>query len=625
MPPAGPSRAQRAGVVLAWLSLAAILVSALAALGLSFRYDVFGLRVSLHNPMRPLWLAVLLGFVAALLAGLERAAAPFQYPHRALSRHAVYIAAALAIGIGILTVNGRTRVAGGADQSGYVSQSKLWLAGKLAIETPLAHELTVEFGQWVFTPSGYRPSGDLGTAVPLYPPGAPLLMAAAQTMAGDGAEYLVGPACLAGMTLIAFFLGRRLGGPDAGLLAAAATAASPIALYEAVQPMSDVPAAFCWTLAVWLLTHGTLPLSLLAAVAATVACFVRPNLFAVAPLLIAAAAWSWRTPGRRIGRVFVFALPIVAAAASWALYQRFMYGNVTETGYGGISNLFSLSHVLANLQRYPVWILSTHSPLILLALAGPLAIRRGWVEPAVDRGDAERFAWSGIVFFAALQGFYLLYLVFEDWVFVRFLLPALPWLLVSFGAAIAGLLRNLPSPIRGTAVLLATALVATWGVAEARSRGAFRLILSEHRYMRVVDFARTLPPNAAYVTLQHSGSLYYYLSVPVVRWDWLGPDELDRAVAGLAARGRPVYAVLENWEETRFRERFAGAQTIAKLVDPIFQTGLPTEIKVHVYRLAGTTTAAAAGPVSWPRPPAPRIPSTPAAPGLALSLASSGR
>ena len=88
MSPPGSSRAQRIGVVLAWLSLAALLVSALTAFGFSFRYDVYGVRVSLHNPMRPLAWAALLGIVAVWLAGLERATAPFRYPHRALSRAA---------------------------------------------------------------------------------------------------------------------------------------------------------------------------------------------------------------------------------------------------------------------------------------------------------------------------------------------------------------------------------------------------------------------------------------------------------------------------------------------------------------------------------------------------------
>jgi hypothetical protein len=302
-----------------------------------------------------------------------------------------------------------------------------------------------------------------------------------------------------------------------------------------------------------------------------------------------------------------------------------MYGNVTTTGYGDISTLFSLDHVFANLQRYPRWIVSTHSPLILLALLGPIAIRRGWVDPAVNRGDAERFAWSGVAFFAALLGFYLLYLVFDDWVYVRFLLPGFPWLLVSFAAAIAALFHRAPGPIRGTGLLIAAVVIATWGVGQARSQGAFRLVQSEHRYVQVVDFVRSLPPNAAFVTVLHSGSLHYYLGFSVVRWDWLGTDELDRAVAEISARGRPVYAVLESREEVQFRERFAGARTIARLVDPLFQAGVPTEITVRVYRLAGTTTAAAADSVSSPPPPAPRIPSTPAAPGRAPSPASSNR
>ena len=71
-------------------------------------------------------------------------------------------------------------------------------------------------------------------------------------------------------------------------------------------------------------------------------------------------------------------------------------------------------------------------------------------------------AWSGLVFFAALQVFYLLYLVFDDWVSFRFLLPALPWALALQACAFAALCRVAPPRRRKAALVLTAILVASW-------------------------------------------------------------------------------------------------------------------------------------------------------------------
>ena len=91
--------------------------------------------------------------------------------------------------------------------------------------------------------------------VPGYPPGFPLLLALAGSIGGEQAAFAVVPLSAAGLIIVAFMLGRRLGGPDTALIAAAAVGASPILIFQSLQPMSDVPAAFWWSLAVLLLTH----------------------------------------------------------------------------------------------------------------------------------------------------------------------------------------------------------------------------------------------------------------------------------------------------------------------------------------------------------------------------------
>lgn len=624
MLPAEASRTQRIGVGLVWLALAALALSLVAAAGAGFRYDVLGVRISVNNPVRPVIWSLVLAAAGTWLAGLERAATVFGPWQRTLNNYAAATAAVFAISVGVVTHDRGAHVAGGADASGYVSQSKLWLRGSLTLPTPLWHEITLANGQYAFTPLGYRPSGILGTAVPGYPAGLPLLMAAAQAAGGDGAEYAVVPVCAAGLVFVTFLLGRRIGGGAAGLIAAVAIGTAPTFLFQAVQPMSDVPAACFWTLAILLLTYDELGLTFAAGVAGAVACVVRPNLFALAPMLLAAALW-WLKPHSRAARVVLFAVPLVAAATFVILLQRSLYGSATTTGYGSLPNLFSLDHVAANLRTYPYWLVSTESVLVLLALLAPVAIRRGRVDPTIDRATAVRVAWSGLVVFAALLGFYLLYLVFDTWVYLRFLLPALPWFLVLFASVVVAMCRYAPGSIQGAALVLALVVVAGWGTERARSLGAFRVGAIEQRHFEVAEFARGLQSAPVFISLQHSGSLNYYASAPVLRWDWIGPAELDRAVAELAAKGRRSYAVLDDWEEAQFRDRFPLTRTVEQLEHPVFTAGRPDGILVRIYALNGTTTAASGAPFSWRPPPAPRTPSRRAAPDRALSPASSHR
>ena len=61
-----------------------------------------------------------------------------------------------------------------------------------------------------------------------------------------GAPFLIVPACAALMVWCTFLLGRRLDDDVTGAASAVLLACSPIFLYQAVQPMSDVPAAALW-------------------------------------------------------------------------------------------------------------------------------------------------------------------------------------------------------------------------------------------------------------------------------------------------------------------------------------------------------------------------------------------
>ena len=117
-----------------------------------------------------------------------------------------------AIAIGFTTLFSGAHLAGGTDSSGYLSEARLWRERSLRITTPLANELTFANGQHPFIPAGYQPAGT-GVGVPGYPPGFPLMLALAGSIGGEQIALAVVPLSAAGLIIVAFMLGRRLGGP----------------------------------------------------------------------------------------------------------------------------------------------------------------------------------------------------------------------------------------------------------------------------------------------------------------------------------------------------------------------------------------------------------------------------
>ena len=76
-------------------------------------------------------------------------------------------------------------------------------------------------------------------------------MAAAKAIAGHCAMFLVTPLSGALLVWITFAIGRRLDSDALGLAAAWLVATSPAVLAMLVSPMSDVPAAAFWAVAIY--------------------------------------------------------------------------------------------------------------------------------------------------------------------------------------------------------------------------------------------------------------------------------------------------------------------------------------------------------------------------------------
>jgi hypothetical protein len=452
--------------------------------------------------------------------------------------------------IAVLVVAGRwgSFVAGGSDSYCYVHQAERWASGRLHMVEPLALDAPWPDAPLAFAPAGHRPSPTVpGAIAPVCPPGLSIAMVPFLWVGGTGAVFLVVPLFGVLLILATDAVGGRFGA-RIGVAAAALVAGSPIFLYQLVQPMSDVPAAALWMLAVACATGTTRRHSTAAGLAASAAIVVRPNLLplgvVIGLFLLCRSERSWRVRMRSAAEYAACCVPGCLAVVA---IQQALHGSPFASGYGPADELFALANVAPNATRYPRWLFETQTPLIAIAA----------LAPAVLPGA---LTWLFASLVIVNLGIYLPYKVFDDWSFLRFLLPTVPLLLILLVAVLDSVCRR--AGVRRThAILFATtaALLAV-GVREARDHNVFRLRQMEARFERAGLFVdRRLPANALVVTSWQSGSVRFYSGRRTLVWDGLPPEWLDRALAFVRAQGFEPYLLLESWEEPEFRRRFQGS------------------------------------------------------------------
>jgi len=481
---------------------------------------------------------------------------------------AVCWAALAALGFG-------TFAAGGADSYGYISQADMLSRGRLLDVLPRDPAFTWPGADDSLTPLGYVKDSARGLLLPQYPPGLPLLMAPLAALHAR-AVFLLVPTCAAAAIFLCWRLGRRLGEPLAGAFAAVLLSVSPTFLYQAVQPMSDVPVMACWMAALLLAAEDRRRNAAASGVIASIAILIRPNL---APLLIlvaaAAAGAGARIDWRRAAVCLAASLPGLLALG---VIQQVRFGSPLASGYGAAGGLFAVSHIGPNLARYPAWMTAAHSPFILLWVLAPLWIRG-------RETGVRRLAWIAYGFAWAVVLAYLpyVYLRREEWFYSRFLLPGLPVMLV-FGTVLllAGVRRILPREGAERASALLVAALVLFCLTKAQAFGVFSLHAGERKYPAVGAFVReNLPSNAAVFAMQHSGSLRYYANRLTLRWDVLDGSALDSAVAAVSQAGYEPYLVLDPHEEPMFHARFSGAAPAA--LDNLVPVGSIRGTRVYAF------------------------------------------
>jgi dolichyl-phosphate-mannose-protein mannosyltransferase len=578
-----PARRSRR-VALLW-TIGALLLAYSILLATTHGLDLMvgGVRIRSRSWQRPAVLGLVCIAVAA--ARDRRRAAALIRKAGGRASHGVAVArggvsargfALVAVGwAGVAGVAFGTNVVGGADSSGYMNQARLFAGGRILDEPRWLERPPWAADAMTLAPLGFRPAPDRLRLAPTYPPGYPLLMTPAYVV-HERAAYLIVPICGAIVVWVTFALGRRLGNPVVGTAAALLVSVSPTFLYQLVQPMSDVPATAAWLLALLLAARGTTVGAVLSGLLAGLAILIRPNLMPLAVLVWAACATGTRSTGRwrRTAAALATTVPSIVTLA---VIQSIRYGSPFGSGYGSMADLFGWANVWPNLDRYPRWMFEAHTPLIALFLLAPLWLGR-------RRPESRTLIVILWVFAVAVVAAYLPYLYFQpsEWMYTRFLLPAIPvmWLLAMM--TIADLLRPIRPPIAAMVAIPAFIGLMIFSIAAARERYAFELKDGERKYIYAADYVRReLPPNAVIVGMQHTGSIWFYARRPVVRWDHLEADKLDSVLAWLGGHGYAPYLVLDKDELARMHQRFDGKGRSLDRVIPLTEFG---DVTVYALR-----------------------------------------
>lgn len=565
---------------------------------------VGGLRLSSRGALRPALAGLACaGVWAALSTADERRRATQALRGRA-DRLAAPLAVLVALSIAGVSIVYGTHVAGGSDSSGYVSQSRLWAAGRDTIDVPRLDDGPWPERGWIVAPLGYVPSQMPDRLGPTYAPGLPWLMALGGAVAGEPGRYVWTPIAVALLTWGAFVWTRREAPPSVGLAAAVLVASTPGVVFAATQAMSDLPGAALWMLVVLALTGGGAWSLAGAAAAAALALAVRPNLVPLAALVWLTTAVDLRT--RTLGslrRPLVLGIALAVPALTIAWINQHLWGSAFMSGYGAPRDLFLVEQVWPNLVTIWRWLGETRAywlaagvPALLWCLRGPTGAR--W--------------WPALGVVAGVLLCYLSYGLFVEWWYLRFYLPAVPLLATAICIVVWRILARWIPDLAGLVVVALAVTIGTTGIDVVRDAGVFALWRTEWRYWAIADWTRRhAPPDAVFLSVQHSGSLAADSGHWIARWDLLPAEGLDAFVERMQREGRVCWLVGDEWEEAQYRARFATISARGRLEWAPLAVGRVDGYRVRIFDLTTPTRTSApvvipvisGGPWPWRRGP----------------------
>ncbi len=525
-----------------------------------FTIDLWGATIRANDPLRPL------AFTAVAAALYVASRGPLH-----LRRMVLPLVVLISLSPAVAAVARNSWTAGGADQYAYVSQADLWLQRDLTVSVPLAATAPWPDAIWSFTPHGFRPAVSGPAIVPVTAPGLPLMMAGTKALFGHCAMFLVTP--LSGVLLVwmTFAIGRRVESEILGLAAAWFVATSPAVLAMLVSPMSDVPAAALWAAAICLTLGESRRSAFCAGLAASAAILVRPNLAPIAGLLMVWRWWSQQGARGRRDAALVLAGTIPGCLfVGWI--NNTLYGSPLASGYGSLASLFSVANVGVNLKRYGGWLIESQTPIAALGIVLLFVpSRRVW--PNARQKQAALLLGGTVTIVWAL---YLIYMPYEAWWFLRFMLPSWPAICLGMAVVVVRLGQLRHAAWRVAAIGMAI-LIGAYGVRYAARNGAFPSGEGDHRYVSIAKMVEQATDESAVIlTGQHSGPVRYYAGRTSLRYELLDPAWLDRAIEWLQAQGRRPLFLLEEYEVLEFEKRFSATNAHGRIsLAPIIEYRAP--------------------------------------------------
>ena len=166
-------------------------------------------QIGSRDASRPLLVAVACAAIACALLGATEFRRLARRAAGGIEKAPARIAAAVAVGILIVSIAWNTRAAGGSDSSCYVLQAEAFAQGRVTLRPPLA-ELPPGLSPVALAPIGFVPaSTPPHHAVPICAPGLALAMVPA-LLAGRDALFLVVPLFAALAVWCTFLLGRAI-------------------------------------------------------------------------------------------------------------------------------------------------------------------------------------------------------------------------------------------------------------------------------------------------------------------------------------------------------------------------------------------------------------------------------
>lgn len=402
---------------------------------------------------------------------------------------------------------------GASDYYGYYQQALLLRQGKVFL--PVEHDVQ---SYPALVPLGYFAAGD--RAVPLFPPGLPLLLALGGMVE---LQFFVLPLLGVLSCVYVYLLCQEHCGRWGAALLSANWALLPLVVYGSTHIMTDLAAAWAILASFYHYRRRQLPV---AAALMGLGFMIRPSnalaMLAFTPLLLRDRQF-WR-----------FSCWLALPVSLHALYNALVFGLPWRTGYGQIGWAFSSNVFGPQISFYCRQTLLQLGPLLLLLAL--LALRRpSW----------EKATWLGwfLTFFVA----YSFWRSGHDrWWWARYLLPGYGALFLLAACGLGELRQSArPAAVWGwRAAAAVLALMPLYYVHFGLDQRDLWIRDRAHEYFDLTqEVARLVPPGSYVGSVEFSGAFRLY-SPGIV--SFLSTHENAPAVVAKAlAEGHAAYLVLE--------------------------------------------------------------------------------